>query len=565
VSGGFDEWIVRAPIPDVVRRMEAMRQGVPGHADLRSAALAVQVLQTFALERPIADLLELELGGDGANHFHPVDATAILALAALTRPVEQAAELAIEHCEKELESAGATVLTDGIVHDVTAQRTVPEMASFIRKCRRAGQDVLVRKTLEAFAGPGSGRTSLDKALLYLALDTDLSGERCERDAAALLEAALREAAAEAWRYIDLDDEIGRPHGIVGALGHLSPTGMIVQRWVDAALAAAEQADTEAYPDRWDDVIGLVAYLLVGEPVGARGLAEHIGRTWRPAALRDLCEELVDLPNSRFATVRGYAAARPDNHELSEIIRTWWNSEKLSQQLEGLLADLVAADPAGSGGPRLIANLEGLHSTLGRDRAPRECRTMLRVAVAQHVAGRTGDEVARLLGQIADGKDIKRAAHVVNRRLTALLVAGEIDAEVMVGYLKGLQLIPRHARALTFWALRALCDPTAAVPVLEGEALGGLAARLYAEGLEQIAFDLLERHLENEQAVTARDAAEIAGQVDADPAMAGDPRWESLLAATVGRWAEAQRRDEILKELSDRGLSAAFETVIQSVQ
>ena len=191
--------------------------------------------------------------------------------------------------------------------------------------------------------------------------------------------------------------------------------------------------------------------------------------------------------------------------------------------------------------------------------------MLRVAVAQHVAGRTGDEVARLLGQIADGKDIKRAAHVVNRRLTALLVAGEIDAEVMVGYLKGLQLIPRHARALTFWALRALCDPTAAVPVLEGEALGGLAARLYAEGLEQIAFDLLERHLENEQAVTARDAAEIAGQVDADPAMAGDPRWESLLAATVGRWAEAQRRDEILKELSDRGLSAAFETVIQSVQ
>jgi hypothetical protein len=565
MNGGFVDWIVRAPIPDVVRRMEAMRRGAAGEDRLRSAALAVQVLQTFALERPIADLLQLESDGDGANHFHPVDATAILALAALTRPVEQAAELAIEHFEKESESSDSTALTDGIVHDVTAQRTVPEMAVFIRKCRGAGQDELVRKTLEMFAGAGSGRTNVDKALLYLALDTDLAGERCAQDAATLLESALRVAAAEAGQHIDLEDETGRPHGIVGALGHLSPAGMIVERWADARLAEAEQAATEAYPNRWDDVIDVVAYLLVGEPEGACGLAEHIGRTWRPAALRDLCEKLVELPNGRFAAVCRYAAARTDNQKLSEIIREWWNSEKLSHTLETLLVDLVAANPDGTGGPRSLEDLKRLQSTLGHERVPRECGTMLRVAVAEHVEGRTGDDVARLLGQIEDAKNVKRAAHVVNRRLTDLLVAGKIDAEVVVGYLKGIQRISKHVRALSFWALRALSEPTASAPVLQGETLGVLATRLYAEGLQQIAFDLLERYLENEQAVTARDAAEIAGRVTGDPAMAADPRWNSLLAATVGRWAEARRRDEILKELADRGLTAAYETVIQSVQ
>jgi hypothetical protein len=561
MSGGFDDWIVQAPIPDVVRRMEAMRRGAAGDDRLRSAALAVQVLQTFALERPIADLLQLESDGDGANHFHHVDATAILALAALTRPVEQAAELAIEHCKKESESSDPTVLTNGIVHDVTAQRTVPELAVFIRECRRAGQDGLVRKTLEAFAGAGSGRTNVDKALLYLALDTDLAGERCAQDAATLLESALRVAVADARQHIDLEVETGRPHGIVGALGHLSPAGMIVERWADARLAEAEQA----YPNRWDDVIDMVANLLVGEPEGACGLAEHIGRTWRPAALRDLCEKLVELPNGRFAAVCRYAAARKDKQELFEIIRAWWDSEKLSHTLEPLLGYLVAANPDGTGGPRPIKDLDALHGTLDHERVSEECCTMLRVAVAEHVEGRTGDEVARLLGKIEDAKNVKRAAHVVNRRLTDLLVAGKIDAEVVVGYLKGIQRISRHVRALNFWALRALSEPTASASVLQGEALGVLATRLYAEGLEQIAFDLLERYLENEQAVTARDAAEIAGRVTGDPAMAADPRWNSLLAATVGRWAEAQRRDEILKGLADRGLSAAFETVIQSVQ
>lgn len=566
MSGALDGWIVTLPISEVVHRMEAMRRHRAGESGLHSASLAVQALRTFALERPIAELLELESDGRDADHFHPVDATAILALAALTRPIEQAAELAIQHCEKELASgSGSTALTDAIVHDITAQRTVADMAVFIRRCRRVGQDVLVGKTLEAFAGARSGRTSLDKALLYLTLDTELGGERCAPDAAALLELALRNGDAEHGPGTDPGDRIGRPHGIVGALGHLCPTGMIVERWVDARLAEAEQADPAAGAHQRDATIGLVSHLLVSEPEGARELARHVGRGWPAPALRDLCERLVKLSAARFAEVRGHAAAREYNAELIAIIRTWWDSEQLSGRLGELFEDLVAAGTGGSGGPRPIPALDRLHSDMEYERSPRECRTMLRVAVAQHVEGRTGAEVAEQLGRIEDGGGLKSAARVVNRRLTARLVDEQIDAELLVGYFKGLQLIPKRPAALSFWALQALSDPTVSDGVLKGAVIGGLATRLYAERLEQIAFDLLERYLENEQEVTARDAADLVGKVYGSAAMAADPRWNSLLAATIGRWADARGRDEILKELYGRGLEEACETVIHSVQ
>jgi hypothetical protein len=572
----LEGWVLTAPIPEVVRRMEALRRGGEGEAGLYFAALAARALQTFALRRPLADLLRLEPDGRGdTDHFHPVDATAILALAALTRDVEQAAELAIHHWLHERKhGSGPTPLTDGIVHDVTAQRTVPETAVFIRTCRRTGQHVLVRKTLEAFVSEASGRTNLDKALLYLTLDTDLKAERCAPEAAMLLELVLRGAAAESRNHTG--DEKGGRVGIIGALNHLSPSGKIVERWADLGIdereadqgteeTGGQEKEAGEFSDRRMETIELVAELLLGEPEGTQGLAEHIGRAWVPSALRDLCERLVGSPNSRFDTILRSAAARTDSDQLSTIISTWQQSDTLSGTLAALLDELVAAGPDGSGGPRPIKDLDRLDRALRNDRAPQECRKMLRVAVAQHVAGRTGGQTARQLGQIEDRRDLKHAAAVVNQRLTARLVAGETGAEALVDYLKELRKSPRRSSALTFWALRALTDATASESALKGEVIGAVAVRLYAEGLGQVAFDLLERYLENEQAATPQGAVDLVDQVAGSMTMAGDPRWESLLSATVGRWAEAERRDDILDNLRAQRLSSAYETILHSVQ
>ena len=186
-ESGLYDWVVTSDIPTVVNRIRAIREGQPGVLDPQPAK-AIQVLQTFALRRPIDDLLRLA-ETEETEGFAPWDATAVLALAALTRPVKEAARLAIEHWTMESRDATRAPLTDSIVHDVTAQRTVQEVAVFIRVCRREGPPDLVSKALRAFVMMTSGRTSLDKALLYIALRDEL----CTEDAAELLWLTLSRA------------------------------------------------------------------------------------------------------------------------------------------------------------------------------------------------------------------------------------------------------------------------------------------------------------------------------------------------------------------------------------
>jgi hypothetical protein len=83
-ESGLYDWVVTSDIPTVVERMQAIREGQPGVLDPRPAQ-AIRILQTFALRRPIDDLLRL-VETEGTGGFASLDATAVLALAALTRP-----------------------------------------------------------------------------------------------------------------------------------------------------------------------------------------------------------------------------------------------------------------------------------------------------------------------------------------------------------------------------------------------------------------------------------------------------------------------------------------------
>ena len=536
----------------------------------------MRLLGTFARHRDIEHLLELLPETEDTAGFAPLDATAVLNLAALTRPVEEAATLAIELWTMESGRRGTPPrLTDSIVHDVTAQRIVPEVAVFIAECRRRGQADLASKAVVAFALTSSGRTNFDQAMLYVSL----SAGGCPEEAAALLRLIAARAEAEAAQ--PAAGPAGQV-GIVAALHHLSPSETIVEDWVDGQM---ERADQEAA------TVALVASLLIAERDGDRELARHVGGSWEPHRLIDLCEDLSGRahghPGRRLAVlgspaqdrdriagraqaclalVRGHAAARSDK-ELVEIIRLWHKSGELTGTLRDLLADIVAGG-ADSPAPRPIEFLDSLQRRLKRRRVPGRCRAELRFAAAVQLDGReTGAEVATLLGRVGR-RELRHAAQAINRQLTADLISSQPDiereaqVEKFVDYVHGLQDLPRAA-ALTFLALRALSDPGAG-QAPSGWVVADIAARAYAGIRADIGFDLLERCLENEQWLSDKDAADIITRVRLG-AMHDDKRWYPLLSATVGRWADARRRDGVVAALRRLPHGADADAIIRSVQ
>ena len=569
-------WVRNRDIPTIVKRIQAIREGTLAGQDTGVGVRpdpdgAMRLLGTFARHRET--LLELQ-----SECFAPLDATAVLSLAALTRPVKEAAKLAIEQWTVESQRSGMpSLMTDSIVHDVTAQRIVPEVAEFIAECRRERQAALVTKTLNAFVVTSSGRTNFDKAQLYIAL----RAAACLEEAHEMLRLTLLQAGAEA----SAPSVAGAadPVGIVAALHHLSPAETLVEDWIDQRMDVGRQER---------DTIALVASLLIGERDGDKELARHVGGNWKPHQLIDLCKNLARRGQARsgrraapgapvpagdhlagralecLILVRGYAAARTDS-DLAEIIRLWHHSSELGETLADLLTDIVAGGPDSSR-PRSIEFLDSLQETLRhRGEVPGSCCRELYAAAAVLVNGReTGAQVAEFLGRVSR-KDLARAAQAVNRQLTAPLLTDQTDAgcevavEKFVGYVHGLQALPR-ASTLTFWALRTLSEPVAPAHAPTGWVAADIAARVYTEASPDTGFDLLERCLENEQSLSEEDAANIVTRVRLG-AMHDDKRWYPLLGATVGRWADTRRRERVVRALRRLSFDADADAIIRSFQ
>lgn len=540
----LDDWVLIDPVPDVATRMMAMRRGAPAAGLAPRPAAAMRILHKFARRRDIADLLE------STRHFVHLDSLAILATAALSRPVEEAAQLALGQWVRESEEgAGHTQLTDGIVHDVASQRTAPDVAAFIKKCREKPEAKLADQTLRIFAGGGSGRTNLDKARLYILLRDD----GCAAEAADLLKLTLFGVGQRVLGALpDGPDEL---HDLVGGLHHLSPSQPVLEDWIREAMT--DPLDRDA-------TVNLVANLLAGAPSGAETLAAYVGGAWDHHDLTQVCALLSERAPEACEAVRGRLADRPDFSFLAEIIITWHKNPVLTKSTKGLVAAVVARS-GNRAGPRTKVDIDRIAANLKAYGAPAECATMLRIAAAVHIEGRSGEEVAQLLHCVENRRERRLAARIIGERIADSILRSRAEADeiLFVDYLKALRA--RADSDSEYWALRELPDSAEAHQAREGAAavIGAIAKRLYAERLDDAGFNLLERCLENEQWVRPQDVGAVVASLR-ESRMPVASRLD-LLSATVGRWAELRHRSAAVAELRGRGFAEEAEAVIHALR
>ncbi|GAA1934154.1 hypothetical protein [Kitasatospora viridis] len=559
------EWVTRGDVRGFVRRMQAIREGeepATPWSEQAQPATAIRALYAFALTRSVADLIE------SATHFRNRDAVNVLAIAALCRSVSEAAELAIGQWDAvpaaearlggpagaagldDPEVARLRALRDGIVHDVACQRTTLDVAAFIRECRGHGRAELAERTVQVFARTSSGRTNLDKALLYLAL----RDEGCEQEADELLRRTLDAIGRAGGTERDPDTSPVELHDLVGALHHLSPSERILEKWIDAELKL---------PTTRKAAIQLAAVLLADRPGGPDTLVEHVGRHWSRDNLIRLCEQLARQSCGRYEDVGRHVAARTDLQDLADLVRAWDGSKVLGRSTETLLAQIVARGAESAQGPRSLAELDDLAAWLDDSEASARCGRLLRRAAAEHVDGRSGQELAVLLGRVDRRPDHERAAQRIAQRLAARVIATGTGNEVFVDYLKALRAA-RDTEAV-YAARRELADPSGSAEQLRHwrAVVADIADRLYSQGLQDDGWDLLERYLENEQRITTQDVVEVVAGLQGS-AMPEERRY-LLLRATVGRWSDGPRREEVVTVLRRRGFEAAASAVIRSLR
>ena len=522
-------WVTTCSVEDFVERVQAMREGerpVTETSEKPRPANAIRAMHAFALKRPIDQLIE------SARCFDYRDAVNILATAALGRKVKQAAGLAIKQWDAQ--QSGAAVgppLTDGIIHDIACQRTALDVAVFVRECRRAGKHELVDRTLRFFVRPASGRTSLDKALLYIAL----RDEKCGEEADDFLRRTLK--AIEYGATQESDIEPAEFHDLVGALHQLSPTERILEEWVDAQLRVA---------DRVLETRRIVAHLIALQTDGPDSLVEHVGRRLSRHDIVEIGGQLAKSDPLTCAAIREHAASRDNVEDLAEIVIAWHRSAVLTRTTKDLLADIVTRGSAREAGPRSPQELDDLGKVLGNFNADPECRRMLWIAAATHVGSRSGADLVALLGRVERPRDRRRAAQTIAQQLTAHVLEDGAEAGRFVEYVR--ELRRAGSAEAVYQARKELADPSLSDRAEEGsgEIIAEIAARLYAEELERDGWDLLERCLENEQRVTPQDVAMIVDRLHAST-MHEDDR-HLLLRATVGRWSDTHRREQAVEEL-----------------
>ncbi|MEV3859189.1 hypothetical protein AB0J38_33385 [Streptomyces sp. NPDC050095] len=532
-------WVARVGVPQFVQILMRMR-------DEHREAMAMRALHAFALRRPVDELVEL------AHHFERRDAVMLMATAALSRPIGEAAQLAVLQHEAEAYETRAPI-TASIVHDVACQRTAFDVAVFVRVLQPA-RPRLAERTVEVFAGAGSGRTNLDKALLH----TALRDEGCQGAADRLLELTLETiartpsdgTAGPGTKHAEDGEEIA---DLAGAFQHLSPAGQILESWVEARLKASDATQVDLTRQ-------LLAKLIARRGDGHDALAAHVGRTTAPLHVVKLCALLAGQENApaKCALVRGHAAEHQAVQDLAALVAYWHKEPVLTSRTRDLLADIVTNPAAADGAPRSLDELRQLDEWLPLYDASAECSRLLRHVAAVHVQGRTGQEIVSLLDWIERSRERTRAADEAGRHLAQALMKEGADRNWFVQCLYALHEA-RHAAAVES-ACRELSDPSRGLHV-DAALVADVAGRLYRARLEKVSWDLFERFLENEQLVSPTDVVEVVAGVLALPL----PQAELLLRATVGRWSDVGHRDQAVDELRDAGQHQAAEWVIKSLR
>lgn len=557
--------MTRSSTEEVAARVQALRKGNESVGEPPRPAVAIRVLYAFAIQRSTDQLIE------AAAKFHFYDAVNVLATAALWRSIGDAADLACRQSEidgaaslgvagqgerqqpePEIAEYRPSALSKGIVHDVARQRTALDVARFVRELRGRGKQDLVDATLNTFS---EKRTLLDTALLYLGL----RDEGCAEAAVDLLGRAVQRINTSGARQSDTTTPAGL-NDLVTALRMLSPVEPVLENWIDTRLG-----DTDLVGPTRDTV----AKLISGSEHSPDSLIEHVGRRLQYHNVAAVCRELAESDPERCEAVQNQAAAREELHELAEIISRWQKFETVARTRVDLYAKVVARGVACAAGPRSPAEIDTLVKELKNIDADPECWRLLWIAAAEHIDGRAGGELVRLQTKIERSRDLYRVARTVARRLTVGLLSRSVDPGVFADYVTAQQVQGNRGRIAADVACKELSDPSD--PELAGVPMGGVVAetavRLYGNGTDRAwgrekSWDLLERCLENEQRITPADVVAITEQLRAS-GMDGRRR-RSLYRGTVGRWADAVRRQEAVSLLRSRGFEEEAEQVVESV-
>lgn len=541
------DWVAQGPVPQFVARLRHMRGA-------QREAMAMRALHAFALHRPVLELVQL------AHEFAPRDAVMLMATAALSRPVSEAAQLALLQYRTESDPARAPV-TASIVHDVACQRTAFDVAVFVRVLKgegeREGQE-LAEHTVRLFASPGSGRTNLDKALLHIAL----VDEGCRDEAGQLLDLTLRAIAGsppDAVAPGAESEESAESEGIADladAFQHLSPGGRVLEQWVEKRLQTDE-------PMMLEETRQFVATLIARSGADQDALAAYIGGTAHPRHVAKVCALLTrgkDESPAKRDLVRHHALGREDVEKLAQLVSYWHKEPDLTRTTRQLLADIVTATRVPDGAPRSLSELNRMADWLGRSHyyAP-GCSRALRSLAAERVEGCDGGQLAALLNRV-ERRRRSQVAHKAGRRLAMAVMGtgGDRDQVWFVGCLLALH-DAKHTVAVRA-ACRELTDPSHERRV-DAALVADVAGRLYGVGLTKVAWDLLERFLENEQLVTAADVVEVMRRGPRLPV----PDTRLLLRATVGRWSDMGHRDSAVAQLRADGRDDAADWVVKSLR
>lgn len=522
-------WVLDCTADGFVERIKITREGEqPGkNSEQPNPAKAIRDLHNFALMRPVDELIEF------TKSFDRQDAGTVLTAAVLYRNATQAAELAMRQWEAD-QDGEETALTDVIIHDIACQRTVLDVAIFVRECRRKGKHELVDKTLCEFTYKNSGRKSEDKAQLYIML----RDEGCPEAATTLLHKSLTAVESDPIR--KTDDHSAESYDLVGALHHLSPTERIVEEWVDAQLRSSTDLSR---------TIRIVARLIANQTGGPDTLIEHVGERleWRDTV--DICKQLVEEFPEKCAAIREYAASHRDLKDLAKIVIDWYRTDSLTGTTKDLLADIATRRKARGAGRRSPAELDAFSRMLRHYGANAKCRRLLWIQAAEHGVDRPAAELVAILSKIERSR-----RHHVTWTIAQRLAEGALDhgrgPRPFVEYIKESRSagIPQAAQQ----AVKELADPSSGrAGEGAGEVIAEIATGLYGEGAERDGRDLLNRYLENDQRVTAQDVAMIVDRLRSTGDMPDSDRHE-LLRSTVGLWSDAHRRSAVAAELREWG-------------
>lgn len=496
-------------------------------------AIAVQALHAYGR------LADGDLAALATSLESAADPVILIAAAALHRPPEDAARLAIENEHD-------TSIAHAVIHDVLRQRTVPDIARFLRALHLLGAPDLVNDTVKQFAAPASGRSNLDKALLYVALYAS---------------PRLREIALDLlWRTLGAIGDLGRAPGpaqqqdLVAAFWELCPGGRVLEDWFKLRLDGSENAE-EAREH-------VVLLLRGSRGPGRDSLLAAMAGDATPMNLKRICETLMEEGDEAQAAMLVRAIAHSGHIErLGDFLDRWSWAQPSAETTRKLLHWVLTPEgadraPMGSAVVEGVAGYlaDGHGRTLGED-LRRQAATLVRLRPAEEIVGLLGHVPSRVGRR---GRSAV-AADVGWRLAEDLLVYPAPTEETYVAWyaecLVALEEAGFADAVRTSW--HHLADE-AINRRGAGPTIAETAHQLRRKELAGTADRLLIRYLDQAQSVTPTDIVGITTRLRLhrypEASRAG------VLRRSVGRWQDRARVDAVVEALVAAGQEEEAEWV-----